>query len=88
MMTTNLEILVTPRQLELLALIANGYDMVAIGGMKHLSPHTVRNALYAARDRVGAKNLTHLAVLCVDTGLIVREGDEYIPNQPEGVVGE
>lgn len=71
--------LMTPRQLELLALIASGYDMQEVGAMKFISPHTVRNVLYGARDKVGARNLTHLAVLAADRGLLERNGIGYVP---------
>jgi DNA-binding CsgD family transcriptional regulator len=78
-MTDLLDLVMTPRQLELLSLVASGYEYTQIGEMKHLSPHTVRNALYAARDRVAARNVTHLAVLCVERGLIIRQGVMFVP---------
>lgn len=79
---------VTERQLELLALYASGYQLNEIAEMKFLSFHTVRNSLALAKERVGAKSLTHLCVICVDAGLIRRNGVGYKPVQEEGVVGE
>lgn len=80
--------IVTPRQLEMVALYASGYDYAQIGEIKFLSPFTVRNNLYLACERVGARNLTHLAVLCMDHGLIQKNGQGYKPIQEERVVGE
>ena len=85
-MTPSHDILITARQLEFLALVASGYDFQQIGEMKHLSPLTIRNVLYTARDRVGAKNVTHLAVLCVDRGLIRRNGVGYVPVVDDRVI--
>lgn len=82
------ENVITPVQLELLALYASGLDYAKIGEVKFLSPYTVRNTLFRARDRVGAKNLTHLAVICVDRGLLRENGVGYKPVPIEGVVGE
>ena len=81
------ERILTPRQLELIALAASGYEFAEIGEMKFISPHTVRNSLASARERVGAKNLTHLCVICVDHRLIKQNGTGYKPVQEERVVG-
>lgn len=80
--------IITPRQLELLALFASGHDYDEIAEMKFVSRHTVKNVLHLARERAGAKNLTHLCVICVDYGLIRRNGVGYKPVQAEGVIGE
>jgi DNA-binding CsgD family transcriptional regulator len=78
---------VTPRQLELLALYASGQDIAAIGEIKHLSPFTVRNIMANARERVGARNLTHLCVILLDSGLLVKNGTGYMPVQDERLIG-
>jgi DNA-binding CsgD family transcriptional regulator len=82
------ETVVTPFQLELLALYAEGRDYREIGAIKFVSPYTVRNNLLRAQQRVGARNLTHLCVICVDRGLIRKNGVGYQPIQDERVVGE
>ena len=82
------EDVLTPRQLELLALYASGYQLAEIGAMKFLSYTTVRNILGMARERVGARNLTHLCIICLDSGLIRKNGTGYKPVQVEGVIGE
>lgn len=80
---------VTPRQLELIALVASGYTYAEIGEMKFLSYHGVRNSLVAAVKRTEARNVTHLAVLCMESGLIYRNGsDDYKPIEFERVVSE
>lgn len=79
---------VTPRELELIALYASGHQFDEIGKAKFISALTVRNNLYRARDRVGAKNLTHLCILCLDAGVIRKNGVGYKPVQEERVVAE
>lgn len=79
---------VTPRQLELIALYASGYRLEEIAQSKFLSYSTVKQTLATAKDRVGAKSLTHLCVLCVESGVIRKNGRGYKPVQEEGVVGE
>lgn len=78
--------LVTGRQLELLALYASGYQIAEIAEAKFLSPLTVRNNLALARERTGARSLTHLCVICLDHGLITKNGVGYKPVQVERVV--
>lgn len=79
---------VTARQLELLALYASGEDIPTIAKMKYLSPYTVRNILTRARENVGARSLTHLCVVLVDSGMLARNGNGYKPVQDERVVGD
>lgn len=85
----NPEETLTPRQLELLALYASGYQLAEIATLKFLSYGSVRNTLSLARDRVGARSLTHLCVICLDAGLIAKNGaSSYMPVQIDGVIGE
>jgi DNA-binding CsgD family transcriptional regulator len=79
---------ITPRQLELLALYASGYDLKEIAETKFMSYSSVRGDLAAARDRVGAKTLPNLIAICVESRVIVRNGTAYIPVQEERVIGE
>lgn len=78
----------TPRQIELIALYASGSQIAEIAETKFLSPHTVRNNFALARERTGAKSLTHLCVICLEHGIIAKDGSGYKPVQVEGVVGE
>lgn len=84
----NPEDVLTPRQLELLALYASGLQIIEIASVKFLSPWTVQKILGAARDRVGAKNLTHLCVICVEVGVIRKNGTGYKPVVVERLIGE
>lgn len=80
---------ITSRQLELLALYASGFTLSEIGDIKFLSQYTVRNTLLTAQQRVGAKNLTHLCVICFDAGMIRKSGDRaYTPVQEERIIGD
>ena len=72
--------LVTPRQLELLAMYASGHSIEEIATSKFLSPSTVKQTMATARKRAKAKTLTHLCVMLMEHGLIRRSvyGD-YVP---------
>ena len=78
----------TPRQVELLAMYASGHELREIAEKKFLSYSSVQQTLQTARSRVGARNLTHLCVLCIETGVIQKNGIGYRPVQAERVVGE
>lgn len=78
----------TPRQLELLAMYAGGSTLEEISSAKFLSYSSVKQTLASAKERVGAKSLTHLCVLSVDAGAIVKTEDGYRPVQDERVVGD
>ncbi len=69
-MVANLEATITPRQLELLALVASGYTYIEIGARKFLTPHAVQKSLVRARTRTGARNVTHLCLLLREANLI------------------
>jgi DNA-binding CsgD family transcriptional regulator len=80
---------ITPRQLELLALYASGYSYEDIGRMKFLSPHTVKWHLARALDRSHARNLAHLCVLLIDSGMIRHAAEhDYEPVQDLRIVSE
>lgn len=80
---------ITPRQLELLALYASGYDYTQIGSMKFLSPHTVKWHLSNALSRSRARNLTHLCVILIDAGMIRRSAEGgYEPVADMRVAGD
>lgn len=78
----------TPRQVELLAMYASGSTLEEIATAKFLSYSSVKQSLASARERVGAKSLTHLCVLSVDAGVIVKSGAGYKPIQEERIVAE
>ena len=78
----------TPRQVELLAMYASGSTLEEIATAKFLSYSSVKQSLASARERVGAKSLTHLCVISVDAGVIVKSGAGYNPVQEERIVAE
>jgi DNA-binding CsgD family transcriptional regulator len=80
------ENVVTPRQLELLALYASGMNYAEIGAIKFLSPYTVRNTLGSALTRSGARNLTHLCSILIWRHVIERDGDSFRPVQDMRIV--
>jgi DNA-binding NarL/FixJ family response regulator len=79
---------ITPRQLELVALVANGVELREIATMKFVSYSTVQAALARAKTRVGAQSLAQLCAICIEHGLIVRNGTGFKPVVFDGIVGE
>jgi DNA-binding CsgD family transcriptional regulator len=67
---------------------ASGSTLEEIATAKFLSYSSVKQSLASARERVGAKSLTHLCVLSVDAGVIVKSGAGYNPVQEERIVAE
>ena len=60
----------TPRQIELLRLIASGYTENEIGARLGLTRGTIKEHLARARERLRAANTTHAAVLAIKAGLL------------------
>lgn len=80
---------VTPRQLEVLAMVASGYSYADIARMKFYSPHTVPNYVAAAVRRSGARNVTHLCSILVEHKMIRRNSEGiYEPVQDLRIAGE
>jgi DNA-binding CsgD family transcriptional regulator len=78
----------TPLQLEFVALYASGHDIRQIAEIKFYSLRGVQKSLTSARERVGANSLAHLCVLCLESGVIRKNGVGFKPVQEERVVGE
>lgn len=77
----DLESTLTPRQLEVLALVASGYSYADIARMKFYSMHTVQKQIGAALKRTGARSTTNLVAMMVDVKLIRRNSDgDYHPD--------
>src|SRR5687768_7564830 len=60
----------TPRQLELLRLIASGYTENEIGARLGLTRATIKEHLARARERLRAANTVHATVLAIKAGLL------------------
>jgi DNA-binding NarL/FixJ family response regulator len=69
----------SPREMEVLRLVATGVSSETIADMLNLSLKTVRNIHYAVKAKIGAENDAHLVWLALAAGLIpadnlVRQG--------------
>lgn len=60
----------SPRETEILRLLASGMRSEEIADLLHLSPKTVRNQHYAIKNKIGARNDAHLVWLAADAGLV------------------
>jgi DNA-binding NarL/FixJ family response regulator len=63
----------SPREMEVLRLIATGASSEAIADLLHLSVKTVRNIHYAVKAKIGADNDAHLVLLALAAGIIPAE---------------
>lgn len=68
----------TPRQLEIITLIANGHRIVEIATICHLSPSSVEKTIHRARISAGARTLPHLVSITIASGLL-----EWSPEREE-----
>lgn len=68
----------TPREMEVLLLVATGLSSEAISDLLNLSVKTVRNIHYAVKAKIGAENDAHLVWLALAAGLI--PADNLVPN--------
>lgn len=60
----------SPREMEVLRLVATGLSSDAIANLLNLSLKTVRNIHYAVKAKIGAENDAHLVWLALAAGLI------------------
>ena len=60
----------SPREMEVLRLVATGLGSEAISNLLNLSLKTVRNIHYAVKAKIGAENDAHLVWLALAAGLI------------------
>lgn len=58
----------TPRQLEVLELVAHGLSLEEMGRKLFLSPGTVRSHIELARQRLGATNRAHAVYIAIQRG--------------------
>jgi DNA-binding NarL/FixJ family response regulator len=65
----------SPRETEILRLIASSWSAEEISASLHLSLKTVRNYHYQIKAKVGARTDAHLVWLAIDAGL-VQAGDQ------------
>lgn len=60
----------SPRETEILRLLASGLESEEIAHLLHLSPKTVRNQHYAIKTKIGARNDAHMVWLAAGAGLV------------------
>jgi DNA-binding NarL/FixJ family response regulator len=60
----------TPRQTEMLGLVAEGFDNATIAQALVVSEHTVKNVIYDLMSRMQVHNRTHAAAQAIRTGII------------------
>lgn len=72
----------SPRETEILRLLASGMESEAIADLLSLSPKTVRNHHYAIKAKIGARNDAQLVWLAACAGLV--QIDEARPGFPDG----
>jgi DNA-binding NarL/FixJ family response regulator len=60
----------TPRQMQLIRLAADGMSNYAIARQLHIAEGTVHNHFYDAYHRLGARNRAHAAAICWQRRLI------------------
>lgn len=60
----------SPREAEILRMLASGLASEDIAELLALSPKTVRNQHYAIKSKIGARNDAHMVWLAVEAGLV------------------
>lgn len=78
-MTNDPNTSLTQNQLELVAMVASGYDYKRIADAKFLHPNSVRKALDRAKMATGTESLSHLCTLSFESGAIKRSENGYVP---------
>lgn len=64
------EMKLSPRQLEILRLVAQGDTVKAVALSLGISVHTVKAHLKIAKERLHARTATHAAALAIQKGII------------------
>lgn len=67
----------TPREMEVLRLVATGQSSEAIASLLNLSVKTVRNIHYSVKAKIGAENDAHLVWLALAAGLVVSDSPAH-----------
>jgi DNA-binding NarL/FixJ family response regulator len=74
----------TSRELEVLELVAHGWDNARIGAVLFISPRTVKNHIASILEKLGLENRVQAAVCAVRSGLV--DGGELEPATAAGSV--
>lgn len=62
--------ILTPRQLDVIALVAEGRTTEEIARHLELSPHTVKNYLERIYERLGARDRTQAVAMALREGIL------------------
>jgi DNA-binding CsgD family transcriptional regulator len=73
---------ITGRQLQCLALAADGLTMDSIAARVYLSTWSVKNDLVQARDVLRARNTTHAVAIAMRNGLLADAGRPIARRHP------
>lgn len=66
----------SPREKEILPLVAQGKDNREIGKMLFISEKTAKNYVTSIRKKLGLKNRTQIALFALREGIVVLENPE------------
>ena len=72
---------VSPRELEVLALVADGADNIQIAGLLEIKYQTVKNHLHKVVKKLGASNVTAAFMLALAKGLIRVTTEDAEPSE-------
>jgi DNA-binding CsgD family transcriptional regulator len=75
----------TPRQLELLALVASGLTIEEAAEKAFMAPRSAYNTLSLARTRSGCKTVTQLAVRAIIKGWLQSDDEGQLSPAPATV---
>jgi DNA-binding NarL/FixJ family response regulator len=75
----------TSREIEVLELVANGWDNAHIGAALFISPRTVKNHIASILEKLGLDNRIQAAVCAVRSGLT--DGDGWGARRPARLAG-
>lgn len=67
------------RQTELLAFVASGQTIEGAAEKVHIAKQSAYNTLSQGRSKVGATTITHLAVIAIEHGWLVKSDGKYVP---------
>lgn len=73
----------SPRETEILRMLATGLSSEAISELLNLSHKTVRNHHYAIKSKIGAENDAHLVWLALSAGLVQWDTLTEITQRPD-----
>jgi len=67
---------ISPREVEVIALLAQGYDNQEIAGILQIQYQSVKNHTYHLTEKLGAKNTTQALLIAIGENLIRVENPE------------